>query len=135
MEFLDPIMGYVDMALAFFMPGLLAFASVDNAGVVVDWMSLGIQMGVIAAVLTLLMREFGAILIFTVVGVIIHEIVGIVMPMVRGGGEGAESFDVGAFAAQFADMNYILYLGALAAGYFLSIIVLSIIKGILFRGE
>jgi len=134
MEFLDPIMGYVDQALAFFMPGLLAYASVDNAGVVVDWMSLGIQMGVIAAVLTLLMREFGAILIFTVVGVIIHVIVGIVMPMVRGGGEAA-SFDVGAFAAQFADMNYILYLGALAAGYFLAIIALSIVKGILFRGE
>ncbi len=50
----------------------------------VNWMMLGIQLGVIALVLALLMREIGAILIFTVVGVIIHVIVDIVMPMVRG---------------------------------------------------
>lgn len=133
MEFLDQIMGYLQPAIDFFMPGLLAHASVDNAGAVVDWMQLGIQLGVIALVLALLMREFGAILIFTVVGTIIHVIVDQVMPMVRGGG--AEGFDFAAFATQFTDMTYLKYLGALAVGYFIGIIILSILKGLVFRGD
>lgn len=132
MEFLDPIMGFINQALDFFMPGLLAHASADGA--VVDWMPLGIQLGVIAIVLALLMREFGAILIFTVVGVIIHIIVDIVMPMVRGG-EGAAGFDAGAFMAMAQQMDYWLYVGFLAVAYFLAIIVLSIVKGLFFRGE
>ncbi|WP_300531808.1 hypothetical protein [Maricaulis sp.] len=130
MEILDQIMGYLNMALEFFMPGLLVHA---GDGAVVDWMQLGIQLGVIALVLALLMREFGAILIFTVVGVIIHVIVDVVMPMVRGGG--ADGFDAAAFGQQFLQQDYLLYLGALAVGYFLAIIVLSILKGIFFRGE
>ncbi|WP_300553289.1 hypothetical protein [Maricaulis sp.] len=130
MEILDQIMGYINMALEFFMPGLLVHA---GDGAAVNWMQLGIQLGVIALVLALLMREFGAILIFTVVGVIIHVIVDVVMPMVRGGG--ADGFDAAAFGQQFLEQDYLLYLGALAVGYFLAIIVLSIVKGIFFRGD
>jgi Na+/citrate or Na+/malate symporter len=131
MEFLDPIMGVVNDVLAFFMPGLLVHA---GDGAMVDWMPLGIQLGVIALVLALLMREFGAILIFTVVGVFIHVIVDVVMPMVQGG-EGAAGFDAAGFFSQLTETNYLLYLGALAAGYFLAIIVLSILKGLIFRGD
>ncbi len=131
MEYLDQIMGYIQPAIDFFMPGLLAYAG-DGAGAV-NWMPLGIQLGVIALVLALLMREFGAILIFTVVGVIIHVIVDIVMPMVRSS-EGA-AFDASAFVSQLTQMDYLLYLGALAVGYFLAIIVLSILKGLIFRGD
>tara|TARA_R110002096_G_scaffold414643_1_gene615849 strand:- start:567 stop:980 length:414 start_codon:yes stop_codon:yes gene_type:complete len=130
MEFLDPVMGYFNQALDFFMPGLLAHA---GDGTVVNWMPLGIQLGVIALVLALLMREMGAIIIFTVVGVIIHVIVDVVMPMVRGGG--GEGFDMTAFISQFTQMDYLLYLGALAIGYFFGIIVLSILKGLIFRGD
>lgn len=130
MEFLDQIMGYIQPAIDFFMPGLLAHA---GDGAVVNWMPLGIQLGVIALVLALLMREFGAILIFTVVGVIIHVIVDVVMPMVRSA-EGA-AFDAAAFAGQLTQPDYLLYLGALAVGYFLAIVVLSILKGLIFRGD
>lgn len=131
MEFLDQIMGYIQPAIDFFMPGLVAYAGdgVDT----VNWTSLGIQLGVIALVLALLMREFGAILIFTVVGVIIHVIVDIVMPMVRGGEAGG--FDFSAFVNQFTQTDYLLYLGALAIGYLVAITLLSMIKGLIFRGD
>lgn len=133
MEFIDTIMGYIQPAIDFFMPGLAAYATYGAEGV--NWMHFGIQLGVIALVLTLLMREIGAILIFSVVGVIIHVIVDIVMPMVRGG-EDAGSFDMAEFAGRFTDgTDYVLYLGALAAGYFIAIILLSIVKGMLFRGD
>ena len=131
MEFLDQIMGYIQPAIDFFMPGLVAYAGDGVA--TVGWMSLGIQLGVIALVLALLMREFGAILIFTVVGVIIHVIVDVVMPMVRDGGAG--DFDIMAFGQQFTTTPYLLYLGALAIGYLVAIIILSMIKGLVFRGD
>ncbi len=130
MEYLDQIMGYIQPAIEFFMPGLLAYA---GDGAVVDWMPLGIQLGVIALVLALLMREFGAILIFTVVGVIIHIIVDTVMPMVRGGG--ADGFDFTVFLQQFTQMDYLLYLGAMAIGYLVAITILSMLKGLVFRGD
>lgn len=129
MEFLDQILGYLQPVLDFFMPGLLAYA---GDGATVDWMPLGIQLGVIALVLALLMREFGAILIFTVVGVIIHIIVDTVMPMVRGGAEG---FDMNAFIDQFTRTDYLLYLGAIAIAYLIAITILSMIKGLIFRGD
>ena len=129
MEFFDTIMTYIQPAIDFFMPGLATYAP-DGAGGV-NWMSLGIQMGVIALVLALLMREFGAILIFTVVAVIIHVIVDIVMPIVR---EGA-SFDLDIVIAQFSDTTYYLYLGAVAIGYLVAITLLSMIKGLIFRGD
>ena len=131
MEFIDQMMGYIQPAIDFFMPGLVAHAG-DGVDAV-NWMPLGIQLGVIALVLALLMREFGAILIFTVVGVIIHVIVDVVMPMVRGGGAG--DFDIAAFGQQFTQTPYLLYLGALAIGYFVAIIILSMIKGLVFRGD
>jgi|GEM_PF-1044306 len=131
MEFLDQIMGYIQPAIDFFMPGLLAYAG-DGAGGVA-WMPLGIQFGVIALVLALLMREFGAILIFTVVGVIIHVIVDTVMPMVRGGG--TDGFDFAAFGNQFTQTDYLLYLGAIAIAYLVGISILSMLKGLVFRGD
>ena len=130
MEFLDQIMGYIQPAIDFFMPGLIAFAG-NADGTAVDWMPLGIQLGVIALVLALLMREFGAILIFTVVGVIIHVIVDNVMPIVR---EGA-TFDMNASMAPFTETNYYLYLGGIAIMYLIGITILSMLKGLVFRGE
>jgi hypothetical protein len=127
---MEQIMGYLQPVIDFFMPGLLAYAG-DGASV--DWVPLGIQVGVIALVLALLMREFGAILIFTVVGVIIHIIVDTVMPMVRGGG--MDGFDLNVFISQFTQTEYLLYLGALAIVYLLSIAVLSIVKSLIFRGD
>jgi len=132
MEFLEPVIGIFNQGLDFFMPGLLAHAG-NADGTAVNWRALGIQLGVIALVLALLMREMGAIIIFTVVGVIIHVIVDVVMPMVRGGG--GEGFDMNAFISQFTQMDYLLYLGALAIGYFVGIIVLSILKGLICRGD
>ena len=133
-DIMNQVMGVLGPVYDWFEPGLLAYAGADGA---VNWMHLGIQMGVIALVLALLMREFGAILIFTVVGVIIHFIVDIVMPIVRGG----ESFSMDAVMAYFqmgegGDMMiFAQYAGALAVGYFLGIIVLSIVKGLIFRGD
>ena len=92
-----------------------------------------IQFGVIALVLAILLRSAGAILIFTIVGVIVHVIVDVVMPMVRGGGMG--DFDFGAFAGNFTDVTYLKYLGALAIAYFFGILILGGIKGMLFRGD
>lgn len=132
MEFLQPVIGIFNQGLDFFMPGLLAYAG-NADGTAVNWMPLGIQLGVIALVLALLMREIGGIIIFTVVGVIIHVIVDVVMPMVRG--SGGQGFDMTAFMGQFTQMDYLLYLGALAIGYFVGIIVLSILKGLIFRGD
>ncbi|WP_417492804.1 hypothetical protein [Maricaulis sp.] len=131
MEFLEPVIGIFNQGLDFFRPGLVAHAG-DGVSTI-NWMPLGIQLGVIALVLALLMREIGGIIIFTVVGVIIHVIVDVVMPMVRGGG--GAGFDMNGFIAQFTQMDYLLYLGALAVGYFVGIIVLSILKGLIFRGD
>jgi hypothetical protein len=131
---MNQVMGALGPVYDWFEPGLLAYAGVDGA---VNWMQLGIQMGVIALVLALLMREFGAILIFTVVGVIIHFIVDIVMPIVRGG----EEFSMDAVMAYFQTgeggdmMIFAQYAGALAVGYFFGIIILSIFKGLIFRGD
>jgi len=130
MEFLDTARGWFDQGYAFFEPGLLMYA---GNGEMVNWMPLAIQFGVIALVMAILLRSAGAILIFTVVAVIIHAIVDYVMPMVRGGGMG--DFDFGAVTASFGDMNYWLYLGALAIGYFFGILILGGLKGMIFRGD
>lgn len=129
MEFLDTVKGWFAPVWDFFEPGLIAYA---GDGAAISWMPLLIQLGVIALVLTILMRSFGAILIFTVVGVIIHVIVDIVMPMVR---ESA-AFAMPPFMADGGpNMVYLGYIAALAVGYFLAIIVLSILKGMVFRGD
>lgn len=130
MEFLDTLRGWFDQGYAFFEPGLIAFAGTDGA---VNWMPLAIQFGVIALVMAILLRSAGAILIFTIVATIIHLIVDIVMPMVRGGGVG--NFDFGAVTANLTEMNYWLYAGALAIAYFFGILILGGIKGMIFRGD
>lgn len=92
----------------------------------INMMQLGIQMGVIALVMALLMQSYGAILIFTVVGMVVHVVVDQVLPMVR---EGA------AFAMPpVTDMTYLQYLAFLGAAYLVGITVFSMIKAILFRG-
>ncbi|MFS2318007.1 hypothetical protein RMQ97_08720 [Maricaulis sp. D1M11] len=132
MEFIDQILVFLMPVYTFFEPGLLAHASYGTAAV--NWMHLGIQMGVIALVLALLMREFSAILIFTVVAVIIHVIVDQVMPIVRSGGDMA-SFNAAEFGAMFTDTIYYLFLGAIALGYFLGLIILFLLKSLIFRGD
>jgi hypothetical protein len=81
MEFVDQIWTYLEPVWAWLMAGLES--SSHAAGGSVNWLMLGVQMGVIAVVMALLMQEYGAILIFTVVGVIVHVIVDVVLPMVR----------------------------------------------------
>ena len=130
MDFVNQILGFLDPVIAFFEPAMAVYA---GDGENVDWMSLGIHMGIIGAVLALLMRDMGAILVFSVVGMIIHEIIGIVKPMVMGGDAGG--FDAAGFFGQFTDMTYLKYLGGLIVGYFVIILVLSIVKGIFFRGD
>jgi hypothetical protein len=130
MEFLDTLRGWFDQGYAFFEPGLLMYAGNGEA---VNWMPLAIQFGVIALVMAILLRSAGAILIFTIVATIIHLIVDIVMPMVRGGG--MDGFDFGAVTANLTDMNYWLYAGALAIGYFFGILILGGVKGMIFRGD
>ncbi|MCW5723890.1 MAG: hypothetical protein KIS81_02915 [Maricaulaceae bacterium] len=116
---MNQILGYLQPVWSFFEPGIEAYGG--GLG-----MMFWVQFGVIAVVLALLMRSFGAILIFSVVGVIIHAVVDVVMPMVR---------EQAAFAMPpVQDMTYLLFLGALFVGYFLAMIVLSIVKGIVFRG-
>ena len=129
MEFLETVKGWLMPVWDYFTPGLVAYA---GDGAAISWMPLLIQFGVIALVLTILMRSIGAILIFTVVGVIIHVIVDVVMPMVRDGA----AFTMPEFMLDGGlNMTYVAYLAALAAGYFLGIIVLSIFKGMIFRGD
>lgn len=130
MEFLDTARGWFDQAYAFFEPGLLTYAGNGEA---VNWMPLAIQFGVIALIMAILMRSAGAVLIFAVVATIIHLIVDIVMPMVRGGR--MDGFDFGAVASNATEMNYWLYAGALVIGYFFSNLILGALKGMIFRGD
>lgn len=116
MEILDTVWGYLEPVWAWLRAGL----DVHGPG---NWTELGIQMGVIAVVMALMMQSFGAILIFTVVGIIIHIVVDQVLPMVRDGA--AFSMD--------ADMSYWQYIAFLAVAYFVGLIVLFLIKSIIFR--
>jgi len=126
---INQVQGFLAPVWNFFEPGLIAFA---GDGAAVAWVPFGIQLGVIALVLAILMRSIGAILIFTIVGVVIHVVVDVVMPMVR---ESA-AFAMPPFMADGGmNMLYVQYLAALAAGYFLAILVLSILKGMVFRGD
>ena len=82
MEFLDPVMPYVEPVWAWLMNGVETYGP-DKADGTVNWLFLGLQMGVIAVVMTLLMPSYGAILIFTVASAIVHVVVDQVLPMVR----------------------------------------------------
>jgi hypothetical protein len=121
MEIVDMIWGYVAPVWNWLAAGL-AVHGPQTAANEINWTFLGLQMGVIALVMALLMQQFGAILIFTVLGAIVHVVVDIVLPMVRAG--------AGFELPPVTDMTYLQYIAFLAAGYFVAITVLSIIKGI-----
>lgn len=118
MEILDTVWGYLEPVWAWLRAGLDMYGPGN-------WTELGIQMGVIAVVMALMMQSFGAILIFTVVGVIIHVVVDQVLPMVRDGA---------AFTMPpVSDMTYWQYVAFLALAYFVGLIVLFLIKSLVFR--
>ena len=125
MEIVDQIMTYAAPVWAW----LVAGAEAHSLGAVegdINWVHLGVQMGVIGLIMALLMQEFGAILIFTVVGVIVHVVVDQVIPMVRDGA----SFVM----PPVGDQLYWQYLAFAAVIYLVGITVLYILKRILFRG-
>lgn len=121
MEFLDPVMPYVEPVWAWLMNGVEAFAPLTGEGGV-NWLFLGLQLGVIALVMALLMPSYGAILIFTVASVIVHVVVDQVLPMVRDGA----SFSL----PPVTDMVYWQYLAFAAAAYLVGLSVLYLIKSI-----
>lgn len=121
MEYVDMVWAYIAPVWAWMMEGVDAFAPLTADGSI-NWVFLGIQMGVIALIMALMMPSYGAILIFTVASVIVHVIVDEVLPIVRDG-------------AQFTmppvtDMVYLQYLGFAAAAYLFGLTVLSILKAI-----
>jgi hypothetical protein len=122
MEFVDMIWGYVAPVWNWLAAGL-AVHYPPNAGGEINWTFLGLQMGVIALVMALLMQQYGAILIFTVLGAIVHVVVDVALPMVRAG----EGFAL----PPVTEMPYLQYIAFLALGYFVAITVLSIIKSVL----
>jgi hypothetical protein len=122
MEFLDPVMPYVEPVWAWLMNGVEAFAPLTGEGGV-NWLFFGLQLGVIALVMALLMPSYGAILIFTVASVIVHVVVDQVLPMVRGGA----SFSL----PPVTDMVYWQYLAFAAAAYLVGLSVLYLIKSII----
>lgn len=129
-DFMNTLEGWFAPVWNWFEPGLVTYA---GNGESVAWMPFLIQLGVIALVLAILMRGAGAILIFTIVGMVIHVVVDIVMPMVRDGAP----FGLPPVMADAGGVNmvYLQYLAALAVGYLIAIIIFSIIKGMIFRGD
>ncbi|WBQ13657.1 hypothetical protein L2D00_02955 [Hyphomonadaceae bacterium BL14] len=122
MEFVDMIWGYIAPVWNWLVAGLAVHGPL-TAGGEINWTFLGLQMGVIALVMALLMQQYGAILIFTVLGVIVHVVVDVALPMVRAGAEFA--------MPPVTEMTYLQYAAFLALGYFVAITVLSIIKSVL----
>lgn len=120
MEFVNQIWAYVAPVWDWLYAGYAMHGAAS-------WTMFGIQAGVIALVMALLMQSYSAILIFTVVGTIVHVVVDQVLPMVR---EGA-SFAMPPFTA----MDYWQYVAFLAVFYFVAITVLGMIKGLVFRGD
>lgn len=125
MEFLDTIWTYVEPVWLWLYAGVETYGPLD--GQTVNWMHLGIQMGVIALVMALLMQSYAAILIFTVVGVVVHVIVDEVLPIVRDGAEFA--------MPALTSMGYWQYLSFAALSYLVAITVLFMIKSLIFRGD
>lgn len=122
MEFLDPVMPYVEPVWAWLMNGVETFGP-DTADGSVNWLFLGLQMGVIALVMALLMPSYGAILIFTVASVIVHVVVDQVLPMVRDGASFA--------LPPVTDLVYWQYVSFAAAAYLVGLSVLYMIKSII----
>lgn len=119
MEFLEPVMAYIDPIWAWLMAGVDASRHGDAGGI--NWTMLGIQMGVIAIVMALLMPNYAAILIFTVVGTIVHVIVDQVLPIIQDGAS---------FAVPDINMELAQYLAFVGLGYFVALTVLYTIKAI-----
>lgn len=128
-DFMNTLEGWLGPVWNWFEPGLVTYAGNGEA---VSWMPFLIQLGVIALVLAILMRGAGAILIFTIVGVVIHVVVDLVMPMIR---DGAQFAMPPVMAEGGVNMVYMQYLAALAVGYLIAIIIFSIIKSMIFRGD
>lgn len=120
MEFLDQIWVYVEPVWAWLMAGLEASSHSDGASI--NWLMLGVQMGVIAVVMALLMPSYGAILIFTVASMIVHVVVDQVLPMVQSGAEFA--------IPPVTDLIYWQYLAFTGLAYLVGLTVLYIIKSI-----
>lgn len=122
MEFVNQIWAYVEPVWAWLYAGFAAHGA-DS------WTMFGIQGGVIAIVMALLMQSYGAILIFTIVGVIVHVVVNLVLPMVR---EGAQFSEV---IPPYTAMDYWQYIAFLAVFYFVAITVIGMLKAMVFRGD
>ena len=120
MEFIDQIWAYIEPVWAWLMAGLQY--SIHGDGGSINWIFLGVQMGVIGLVMALLMQEYAAILIFTVMEAIVHVIVDVVLPMVRDGA----AFSI----PPVTDMLYWQYIAFLGAAYLVGLTVLFIIKSI-----
>ncbi len=121
MEILDQIWVYVAPVWDWLMAGLAAFGPQTASGDVA-WIPLGIQMGVIAVVMALLMPNYGAILVFTIASTIVHVVVDEVMPIIRDGA---------AFAMPpVTDLGYWQYIAFAAGAYLIGLTVLYIVKAI-----
>ncbi|WP_019961604.1 hypothetical protein [Woodsholea maritima] len=125
-EYLNLAMSYIQPVMDWLMNGVAAHGPQTAAGDIA-WIHLGIQMGVIALIMALLMQEYAAILIMTVVGLIVHVIVDIAFPMIR---EGAE------FAVPpVSEMAYWQYMAFGALVYFVGITVLYLVKSLILPRE
>ena len=122
MEFVDQIWAYLEPVWSWLMAGLESSRHSDGASI--NWVMLGVQMGVIALVMALLMPSYGAVLIFTVASVIVHVVVDQVLPMVRGGAEFA--------MPPVTNLIYWQYIAFAALAYLVGLTVLYIIKAIIF---
>jgi hypothetical protein len=119
MEILDTLWVYIEPIWAWLKAGVLAFGPLSEDGGV-SWLHLGIQMGLIALVMALLMPSYGAILVFTVASVIVHVIVDVALPIVRDGA---------AFAMPpVTDVTYWQYIAFAGGTYLVGLTVLYIIK-------
>lgn len=121
MEFVDQIWAYLEPVWAWLMTGLEGSRHSDGASI--NWLMLGVQMGVIALVMALLMPSYGAILIFTAASIIVHVVVDQVLPMVLNGADFA--------LPVWNDMVYLQYIAFMALAYLVGLTVLYIVKSII----
>ncbi|WP_270374818.1 hypothetical protein [Marinicauda sp. Alg238-R41] len=126
MEFVDQIWVYIEPVWNWLYTGLEMYGPLAADGSV-NWVHFGIQAGVIALVMALVMQAYGAILIFTIVGTVVHVVVDRVLPMVREG----ESFVM----PEVTNTGFWQYVAFLAIFYLVAITILSMIKALIFRGD
>ena len=122
MEALDALWVYLEPVWAWLEAGLIAFGPKTESGDVA-WTHLGIQMGVIALVMTLLTPNYGAVLIFTMASTLVHVIVDQITPVIRHGA---------AFVLPpLTDVSYWQYVTFVTAAYLVGLTALYIIKAII----